>query len=71
MKFACCMVAFAGGVLAGSVIALLFAPKKGADMRREIKERVSEAKASLEKEMACCKPSTKVVEEDVTVSFEE
>lgn len=69
MRFACCMVAFAGGMLAGGVMALLFAPKRGDEMRREIKERLSEAKAHLKDEMSCCKP--KAVEEDVTVSFRE
>lgn len=65
------MVAFAGGVLVGSVAALLFAPKRGDEMRRDIKERIDEAKAHIKKEMACCKPSEKVVEENLSVSFEE
>lgn len=71
MKLACCMVAFAGGVFVGGIAALLFAPKRGDEMRRDIKGRIEEAKAHFKEEMACCKPAAKVVEEDVTVSFEE
>lgn len=65
------MVAFAGGVIAGSVVALLFAPKRGDEMRREIKERVNEAKERMKKDISCCKSQAGVVEEDVTVAIEE
>lgn len=71
MKFGCCLVAFAGGVLAGSVVALLFAPKKGDELRKDIKEKMNDAKQRLADDMGCCKHQTKVVEDDVTVSFEE
>ena len=71
MKLACCMVAFAGGMLAGGVVALLFAPKKGSEVRKDNKERIDDAKAHLKEEISCCKPAARVVEENVTVSMEE
>lgn len=71
MKLACCMMAFAGGMLAGGVVALLFAPKKGSEVRRDIKERIYDAKEHLKQEISCCKPAARVVEEDVTVSMEQ
>ena len=65
------MVAFAGGMLAGGVVALLFAPKKGSEVRKDIKERIDDAKAHLKEESSCCKPAARVVEENVTVSMDE
>lgn len=71
MKFTCCMVAFAGGMLVGGIAALLFAPKKGSEVRKDIKEHLDDAKEHLKRELSCCKPAAKVTEENVTVSFEE
>lgn len=50
---------------------MLFAPKKGSEVRRDIKERIDDAKEHLKQEISCCKPAARVVEEDVTVSMEQ
>ena len=36
----CHLIAFAGGMLAGGAIALLFAPKKGEELRMDIKRKM-------------------------------
>ena len=40
----CSMIAFAGGLviggMVGGAVALMFAPKKGEDLRRDIKEKL-------------------------------
>lgn len=71
MKFACCMVAFAGGVLAGGIMALLFAPKRGDEMRRDIKKHADEALKHIKDEISCCKPGSQVIEEDISLSLKE
>lgn len=71
MKLVCCLTAFAGGVLVGGIAAMLFAPKKGEDLRREIKQKVNDAKERIASEDGCCKSGTTVVKDDVVVSFEE
>lgn len=67
------MLAFAGGALAGAVTALLLAPKRGEELRKDIKSKIGEAKAHLDAEIACCKAAAagKGTKEDVIVSFEE
>ena len=40
----CHLIAFAGGVLAGGALALMFAPKKGEDFRKDIKEKMGDIK---------------------------
>lgn len=47
----CNVVAFAGGVLAGGIIALLFAPKKGMELRADIKERMGDMKKRVSENM--------------------
>ena len=44
----CNVVAFAGGVLAGGIIALLFAPKKGVELRADIKEKLGDIKKHVD-----------------------
>lgn len=71
MRFGCCLLAFAGGMLVGGVAAALFAPKRGDELRRDIKQKIDEAKEHIGKEMGCCRGEKKVVKDDVIVSFEE
>lgn len=40
-------------------------------MRRDIKQKIDEAKEHIGKEMGCCRGEKKVVKDDVIVSFEE
>lgn len=66
------MVAFAGGVIVGGVAALLFAPKRGEELRREIKEHIDDAKERVKSDISCCaSQAAKVVEEDISVSVKE
>lgn len=50
------LLAFIGGALAGAAIALLYAPDKGENTRKKMKEKVEEeynnAKSKLKKEVA-------------------
>ena len=50
----CHVVAFAGGVLAGGVIALMLAPKKGAELRKDIKDKVQELKKRVDETIDRC-----------------
>ena len=50
----CHVVAFAGGVLAGGVIALMFAPKKGTELRKDIKDKVQELKKRVDETIDRC-----------------
>lgn len=43
----CNVVAFAGGVLAGGVIALLFAPKRGKELRDGINDKLDDVKRCI------------------------
>lgn len=67
----CNVIAFAGGVLAGGVIALMFAPKKGAELRKDIKGKLFEMKKEIDERMACCKDGRCGVEEKVEMTIEE
>jgi hypothetical protein len=51
----CHVIAFAGGVLAGGAIALLFAPKKGEDLRKDIKNKLYDIKKKLDESACGCK----------------
>ena len=53
----CNVIAFAGGVLAGGVIALLFAPKKGIELRADIKEKLGDVKKHVDETIAMCNES--------------
>ena len=51
------LLAFIGGALAGAVVALLYAPDKGENIRRKIKERAEDEYNSLRTKMKggeCC-----------------
>ncbi len=54
------LLAFIGGALAGAVVALLYAPDKGENIRRRMKERAEDEynglKAKIKSE-ACCHTS--------------
>jgi gas vesicle protein len=50
----CNVVAFAGGVLAGGIIALLFAPKKGLELRSDIKQKLGDVKKHVDETIAMC-----------------
>lgn len=49
----CHLIAFAGGMMAGGVLALLFAPKKGEDMRKDIKNKLYEMKMHMDEAVGC------------------
>lgn len=50
----CSVFAFAGGVLAGGIIALLFAPKKGEEMRADIRQKLGDVKRHVDETIAMC-----------------
>lgn len=51
----CSLVAFAGGMLAGGLVMMMFAPKRGDEMRRELKERMGNLKRHLDDAVEGCK----------------
>ena len=65
----CHLIAFAGGMVAGGALALLFAPKKGEDIRKDIKEKLREMKMRVD-EAACCMNNGHCTEEKVDVVIE-
>lgn len=67
----CHVIAFAGGVLAGGAIALMFAPKKGEDFRRDIKRKLYEMKQQMDDSFANCKHGCRAPEENVNIKIEE
>ena len=68
----CHLIAFAGGVLAGGALALMFAPKKGEDFRKDIKEKMGGLKKRFDEAMMGCKENCGCgVEEKVHVTLEE
>lgn len=64
----CSLIAFAGGVLAGGLVMMMVAPKKGEEMRQDIKDRMNNLKKHIGdaidgcKDKCCCE-----VEEKMTV----
>ena len=50
----CNFAAFAGGMLAGGVIALMFAPKKGTELRKDIRDKVQELKKHVDESIGRC-----------------
>lgn len=50
----CNYAAFAGGVLVGGIIALMFAPKKGTELRADIKEKLGDVKKHVDETIAMC-----------------
>jgi gas vesicle protein len=43
----CHLIAFAGGMLVGGTVALLFAPKKGEELRMDIKRKMGAFKDGM------------------------
>ena len=67
----CNYAAFAGGLLAGGIIALLFAPKKGSELRADIKEKLGDVKKHVDETIAMCGEACRCGEEvNVTVKEE-
>lgn len=64
----CHLIAFAGGMLAGGAIALLFAPKKGEELRMDIKRKMAGLKNDIAAGAAC---GNGCCEEKVDVTVEE
>lgn len=66
----CNFLAFTGGMLAGGLVMMMFAPKKGEDMRRDIKEKLGDMKRHFENAGCCgkegcdCKVEEKIVIEE-------
>ncbi len=66
----CNFLAFAGGVFVGGLAMMMFAPKKGEDMRRDIKERLGDIKRHFDNAGCCgkegcdCKVEEKIVIEE-------
>ena len=50
----CIFMAFVCGVVAGGVAALMLAPKKGEEFRKEIKEKMDGVKRHLNEAVGCC-----------------
>lgn len=67
----CNVIAFAGGVLAGGVFALMFAPKKGEDFRRDIKNKLSDIKRKIDEQVGECKCGCQCAEEKADVIINE
>ena len=63
-------MAFAGGVLAGGIIALLFAPKKGVELRADIKEKLDDVKKHVDETISMCGDACRRGE-SVSVTVEE
>lgn len=67
----CHVIAFAGGVLAGGAIALLFAPKKGEDLRKDIRNKLYDIKKKLDESVDGCKDGCCCTEEKADVIINE
>ena len=54
----CSMIAFAGGLVVGGVVggavALMFAPKRGEDFRRDVKEKLADVKRQFAEQVTVC-----------------
>ena len=66
----CNFLAFTGGMLAGGAIALMFAPKRGDEFRKDIKDKLHGVKRKIEETAARCQGGCGV-EESVNVTVEE
>ena len=64
-------MAFVGGVVAGGVAALMLAPKKGEEFRKEIKERMDGVKRHFNEATGCCNAHRCTVNEDANITEEE
>lgn len=57
--------------MAGGAIALMFAPKKGEDFRKDIKRKLYEMKQQMDDSFANCKHGCRAPEENVNIKIEE
>ena len=62
--------ACAGGFLLGGAIALLFAPKKGVELRSDIKQKMGDVKRHIDEAVAMCGEACKGGE-SINVTIEE
>ncbi len=66
----CNFLAFTGGMLAGGLVMMMFAPKKGEEMRKDIKEKLGDLKRHFDNAGCCgkegcdCKVEEKIVVEE-------
>ena len=66
----CNFLAFTGGMLAGGLVMMMFAPKKGEEVRKDIKERLGDLKRHFDNAGCCgkegcdCKTEEKIVIEE-------
>ena len=67
----CHLFAFAGGVLAGGAIALLFAPKRGEELRKDIKNKLYDMKKEIDETLVRCKEGCGCPEEKVDITIKE
>lgn len=67
----CHLFAFAGGVLAGGAIALMFAPKKGEELRRDLKNKLYDMKREIDETLVRCKDGHCRAEEKVDITIKE
>lgn len=51
----CHLIAFASGIMLGGAAALLFAPKKGEDLRKDIKNRLNDVKREIAENAVVCR----------------
>ncbi len=51
----CSLFAFAGGVLIGGVAALMFAPKRGDELRKDIMGKIDDVKRQFTESVTVCK----------------
>lgn len=66
----CHVIAFAGGLLAGGVIALMIAPKKGSELRKDIKDKMQNLKKQVDETIDRCTEGC-CCNEKVNVTIEE
>ena len=67
----CHVIAFAGGVLAGGIMALMFAPKKGEELRRDVKNKLCDIKREFDESVANCRQGCHCAEEKVDIDIKE
>lgn len=58
-------------MLAGGAIALMFAPKRGDELRRDVKNKLYDIKRHIDESVAGCKAGCNRGEENVNITIEE